>query len=50
MRLGPATSSLPLLPLQERVLDPEHPDTMTIRASLAEWTEEAGMDAALKTS
>jgi hypothetical protein len=31
-----------LLPIQERVLGPEHPDTLTTRASLALWTGKAG--------
>jgi hypothetical protein len=28
-----------LLPIFERVLGPEHPDTLTIRDNLAAWTE-----------
>jgi hypothetical protein len=31
-----------LLPVRERVLGPEHPDTLTTRASLAYWTGHAG--------
>ena len=31
-----------LLPVRERVLGPEHPDTLTARANLARWTGEAG--------
>ena len=34
-----------LLPIQERVLGAEHPDTLTTRASLASWTRQAGGDA-----
>jgi hypothetical protein len=30
-----------LLPLYERVLGPEHPDTLTVRANLARLTSEA---------
>jgi hypothetical protein len=30
-----------LLPVDERVFGPEHPETLTIRASLAYWTEQA---------
>ena len=32
-----------LLPVRERVLGPEHPDTLTARHELARWTGEAGM-------
>ena len=32
-----------LLPVRERVLGPEHPDTLTARSNLADWTGEAGM-------
>ncbi len=39
MRPGPATSTV-LLP-SERVLGPEHPDTLTARRNLAYWTGEA---------
>ena len=38
-----------LLPTCERVLGPEHPDTLAIRANLARWTGKAG-DAAPDTS
>ena len=31
-----------LLPVRERVLGPEHPDTLTARGNLAHWTGEAG--------
>ena len=31
-----------LLPIRERVLGPEHPDTLTTRNQLARWTGEAG--------
>ena len=31
-----------LLPVHERVLGPEHPDTLAARANLASWTGEAG--------
>jgi len=31
-----------LLPAVERVLGPEHPDTLTARSSLAHWTGTAG--------
>ena len=31
-----------LLPVRERVLGAEHPDTLTARANLASWTGEAG--------
>jgi hypothetical protein len=34
-----------LLPTVERVLGPEHPDTLTTRANLARWTGEAGKPA-----
>jgi hypothetical protein len=30
-----------LLPIRERVLGPEHPDTLTTRHSLVYWTGEA---------
>ena len=42
MRPGPATSSPPCCPSSERVLGPEHPDTLAARANLASWTGEAG--------
>ena len=42
MRPGPATSSPRCCPSRERVLGPEHPDTLTTRANLAQWTGEAG--------
>jgi hypothetical protein len=35
-----------LLPIRERVLGPEHPDTLTTRASLAYWTGQADVDGA----
>jgi hypothetical protein len=31
-----------LLPVRERVLGPQHPDTLISRANLASWTGEAG--------
>ncbi|WP_030453282.1 tetratricopeptide repeat protein [Herbidospora cretacea] len=31
-----------LLPIRERVLGAEHPDTLNTRANLASWTGEAG--------
>ncbi|WP_449066838.1 tetratricopeptide repeat protein, partial [Planomonospora algeriensis] len=31
-----------LLPVRERVLGAEHPDTLTTRHNLARWTGEAG--------
>ena len=31
-----------LLPVRERVLGAEHPDTLTTRANLAYWTGQAG--------
>jgi hypothetical protein len=37
-----------LLPVRERVLGPEHPDTLTTRASLAAWTGTAGDAAAAR--
>jgi hypothetical protein len=30
-----------LLPVDERILGPEHPQTVTARANLARWTEHA---------
>ena len=30
-----------LVPVVERVLGPEHPETLTARANLAYWTEQA---------
>ena len=30
-----------LLPIRERVLGPEHPETLTTRQNLAHWTEQA---------
>jgi hypothetical protein len=33
-----------LLPVMERVLGPEHPDTLSTRASLAHWTRQVGED------
>jgi hypothetical protein len=38
--IHPANAAL--LPIRERVLGPEHPDTLTARASLAYWAEKAG--------
>ena len=37
-----------LLPVQERVLGPEHPDTLAIRANLAHWARRAGNEAAAR--
>ena len=37
-----------MLPVHERVLGPEHPDTLTTRASLAAWTGGAGDAAAAR--
>ena len=37
-----------LLPVEERVLGPEHPDTLSTRANLARWTGEAGDAAAAR--
>ena len=37
-----------LLPVRERVLGPEHPDTLSTRANLAYWTGEAGDAAAAR--
>jgi hypothetical protein len=31
-----------LLPARERVLGPEHPDTLATRTSLAYWTKRSG--------
>jgi len=31
-----------LLPVYERVLSPEYPETLSIRNNIARWTEEAG--------
>jgi hypothetical protein len=31
-----------LLPVRERVLGPEHPDTLDVRGNLARWTGAAG--------
>ena len=42
MRPRPATSSPRCCPSSERVLGPEHPDTLTTRANLARWTGQAG--------
>ena len=42
MRPGPGTSSPRCCPCSERVLGPEHPDTLAARDSLARWTGEAG--------
>ena len=35
-----------LLPVTEKVLDAEHPDSLTARANLASWTGRAGDPAA----
>jgi len=37
-----------LLPFYERILGPEHPDTLTIRDNLAGWTGRAGDAAAAR--
>jgi hypothetical protein len=37
-----------LLPVRERVLGPDHPDTLTTRHSLAYWTGQAGDPAAAR--
>ncbi len=37
-----------LLPIRERVLGAEHPDTLTDRGNLAHWTGEAGDAAAAR--
>ena len=37
-----------LLPISERVLGPEHPDTLSPRVNLARWTGEAGDAAAAR--
>ena len=37
------TSSAALVPVYERVLGLEHPDTLAARSYLAFWTGEAGM-------
>ena len=34
--------------MRERVLGPEHPDTLTARANLARWTGQAGDAAAAR--
>ena len=31
-----------LLPIRERVLGPEHPDTLATRGNLAYWTAQSG--------
>jgi hypothetical protein len=41
MRPGARDQFAALLPVHERVLGPEHPDTLTTRANLARWTREA---------
>ena len=41
MRPGPATSSPRCCPSCERVLGPEHPDTLAARSSFAYWTAKA---------
>src|ERR1700746_2608598 len=40
---GPVPQFAALLPISERVLGPEHPDTLTTRHNLAPWTGRAGM-------
>ena len=42
MRPGPATSTPRCCRRSERVLGPEHADTLTARGNLARWTGEAG--------
>ena len=37
-----------LLPVEERVLGAEHPDTLTTRGNLARWTGDAGDPAAAR--
>ena len=37
----PGICSPQLLPERERVLGPEHPETLTTRQNLAHWTEQA---------
>ena len=39
-----------LVPVHERVRGLEHPDTLTVRAILARWTGEAGMQPGPGTS
>ena len=39
MRPRARDQSAALQPMHERVLGPEHPDTLTVRADLACWTE-----------
>ena len=39
----PVTSSPRCCPIRERVLGPEHPDTLATRGGLAYWTGAAGM-------
>ena len=48
MRPRPGTSSPRCCRCCERVLGPEHPDTLTTRSSLARWTGEAGDPAAAR--
>lgn len=40
-RRGARDQFAALLPVRERVLGREHPDTLTTRANLARWTEQA---------
>jgi hypothetical protein len=40
MQPPPATQYAALLPICERVLGAEHPDTLATRASLDDWTGE----------
>ena len=48
MRLRPATSIAALQPVYERVLGPEHPNTLEARHDLAGWTGFAGDRAAAR--
>src|SRR5690349_12621001 len=41
-RLPPVTQYVALLPVIERVLGPEHPDTLITRHDTARWTGQAG--------
>ena len=47
-RPPPGTQFADLLPLRERVLGPEHPDTLIARANLARFTGQAGILAAAR--
>jgi len=44
MRPGPRDQFAALLPIEERVLGPEHPETLATRRNLTYWTREAGDD------